>query len=139
MGQEENVELYREGIAAWSRGDRDWVLARTTDDFEFHAAQLFPGIRPVYEGKQGLKDFWREFIAEPWSELEIEIERLETLDDGRLVADLRFRGIGAGSGAEVTVHYIHLAEIRDGQLARVDGFREWDQALAAAESRPPGP
>ena len=131
---EQDVELYREGIAAWNRADRDWVLARITDDFSFHAAQLFPGIREVYEGRQGLRDFWREFIEEPWSELEIRIERIEPLEDGRLIAELAFRGIGAGSGAEVTVRYVHLVAFRDGQVARIDGFREWDEAVAAADS-----
>jgi ketosteroid isomerase-like protein len=135
---EQDIELYREGIAAWSRADRDWVLARITEDFEFHAAQLFPGIREVYQGRQGLKDFWREFIEDPWSELEIGIERIEPLDDDRLIAELLFRGIGAGSGAEVTVRYVHLAEFREGQIARIDGFREWGDAVAAARSRPAG-
>jgi ketosteroid isomerase-like protein len=133
---ERNLELYREGIAAWSRGDRDWVLARAADDFEFHAAQLFPGIRSLYEGRKGLRDFWREFIEEPWSELEIVIERSELLPDGRVVALLRFSGIGAGSGAEVNVGYAHVAEFRDGLLVRVDGYRTWDEAMAAVQSRP---
>ena len=138
MGAEQDLELYREGIAAWSRGDRDWVLERATDDFEFHAAQMFPGIRPVYEGREGLKDFWREFIEEPWSELELEVERAELLPDGRVIAQLRFCGTGRGSGAEVTVRYVHVAEFREGELARVDGFREWHEALAAAGEEPSG-
>ena len=127
-----NLELYAEGIAAWSRGDRDWVIARATDDFEFHAAQLFPGIRPVYRGRAGLIDFWNTFIADPWSELNIEVERAELLDDGRVVALLTFRGIGKGSGAEVTVRYGHIASFREGKLARVDGYSDWDAALADA-------
>ena len=138
MGAEQDLELYREGIAAWSRRDRDWVLARTTDDFEFHAAQLFPGIRAVYQGRKGLRDFWREFIEEPWSELEIVVERSELLDDGRVIAQVRFRGIGAGSGAEVTVDYVHVATFRDGLVARIDGYRDWDEAIAAVRSDPSG-
>lgn len=134
MAEADPLETYREGMAAWSRGDLDWVLVRTTEDFEFHAAQLFPGIRPVYEGRQGLRDFWQEFIVEPWSELEIELERGEMLEDGRVLALLRFRGIGRGSGAEVTVPYVHLTTFRDGMLARVEGFRTWADAVAAAEA-----
>ena len=32
---EENVELVREGIEAFNRGDIDWLLERIDDDFVF--------------------------------------------------------------------------------------------------------
>lgn len=129
---EADLELYREGIEAWSRGDRDFVLERITDDFEFHAARLFPGIRPVYQGREGLIDFWETFIVEPWAELSITIDRSELLADGRMLALLTFRGIGKGSGAEVEVRYAHLARFREGLLERIDGYGDWDEALRAA-------
>ncbi len=134
MAAADPLETYREGMAAWSRGDLDFTLVRTTEDFEFVTAQLFPGIRPVYEGRQGLRDFWQEFIVEPWSELEIEVERGELLEDGRVLVLLGFRGIGRGSGAEVNVKYVHLATFREGLLAKIVGFRTWADAIGAVEA-----
>ena len=66
-GAIENVERYREALDAWNRRDLVWILEQATPDFEFHTAQLFPGIEPLYRGRQGMVEFWTTFIEEPWA------------------------------------------------------------------------
>ena len=127
-----NLELYREGIDAWNRRDLVTVLEQAASDFEFHTAGLFPGLEPVYRGREGLVEFWNAFIEEPWALLQVEIDDLRELDDGRVLALLTFTGKGRESDVEVTVQYGHLCTFRDGQVARIDAFTDWDQARAAA-------
>jgi ketosteroid isomerase-like protein len=127
-----NLELYREGIDAWNRRDLVAVLEQTAPDFEFHTAGMFPGLEPVYRGREGLVEFWNAFVEEPWALLHVEIEDLRELDDGRVLALLTFTGKGKESDVEVTVQYGHLCTFRDGQVARIDGFADWDAAREAA-------
>jgi ketosteroid isomerase-like protein len=127
-----NLELYREGIDAWNRRDLVTVLEQAAPDFEFHTAGLFPGLEPVYRGREGLVDFWNAFIEEPWALLHVEIDDIRELDDERVLALLTFTGKGKGSDVEVTIQYGHLCTFRDGQVVRIDGFADWDEAREAA-------
>jgi ketosteroid isomerase-like protein len=127
-----NLELYREGIDAWNRRDLVAVLEQAAPDFEFHTAGLFPGLEPVYRGREGLVEFWNAFVEEPWALLHVEIDDIRELDDGRVLALLTFTGKGKGSDVEVTIQYGHLCTFRDGQVARIDGFADWDEAREAA-------
>jgi ketosteroid isomerase-like protein len=126
------LELYREAIAAWNRRDLVAVLEQTAPDFEFHTAQLFPGIEPVYRGREGMVEFWNAFIEAPWALLHVEIDDLSELDDGRVLALLTFTGKGRESGVEVTVQYAHLCTFRDEQVVRIEGFADWEEARKAA-------
>jgi ketosteroid isomerase-like protein len=127
-----NLELYREAIDAWNRRDLVTVLEQTAADFEFHTAGLFPGLEPVYRGRQGLVEFWNAFIEEPWALLQVEIDELRELDDGRVLALLTFTGKGREGDVEVTVQYGHLCTFEDGKVARIDAFADWNEAREAA-------
>lgn len=127
-----NLELYREAIDAWNRRDLVTVLERTAADFEFHTAGLFPGLEPVYRGREGLVEFWNAFIEEPWALLHVEIDDLRELDDGRVLALLTFTGKGRESDVEMTVQYGHLCTFEDGKVTRIDAFADWNEAREAA-------
>jgi hypothetical protein len=62
----------------------------------------------------------------------MEVERMEELDDARVLALLTLRASGRGSGARVESEYAHIITLRDGLCVRVDGFSSWALALAAA-------
>ena len=128
----DNLERYRKAIDAWNRRDLVAVLEQTAPEFEFHTAQLFPGIEPVYRGREGMVEFWNAFIEEPWALLHVEIDDLTELDDGRVLALLTFTGKGRESGEEVTVQYAHLCTFKDDQVVRIDSFSDWDEARKAA-------
>jgi ketosteroid isomerase-like protein len=128
------LERYREGIDAWNRRDLVWILEQTAEDFEFHTAQLFPGIDPVYRGREGMVEFWTTFIEEPWALLHIGIEELQPVGDDRVLALLTFTGTGRDSGVEVTIRYAHLCTFRGDSVARIDGYADWDEARTAAST-----
>ena len=128
----ENLELYREALEAWNRRDLVWILDRASPDLEFHTAQLFPGLEPVYRGREGMVEFWTTFIEEPWALFRLEVESLEAAGDDRVLALIRFHGTQRESGDEVELEYAHLATF-DGELvSRIDAYSDWQEARRAA-------
>jgi ketosteroid isomerase-like protein len=130
---DENVERYREALEAWNRRDLVWILEQAAPDFQFHTAQLFPGIDSVYSGREGMVEFWTTFIEEPWALFELEIESLEVAADGRVLALLTFNGTDRESGREIRKPYAHLVAFRGAEVSRIDAFDDWDEAREAAE------
>ena len=131
-GALENVERYREALDAWNRRDLVWILEQATPDFEFHTAQLFPGIEPLYRGRQGMVEFWTTFIEEPWALFHLVVNEMVAIGDERVLALLTFTGTERDSGEEVTTPYAHLATFRGEEVARIDAYADWDEARAAA-------
>jgi ketosteroid isomerase-like protein len=130
---EKNVEIVRRGYWAWNRGDLDWQLDHITPDFEFRTAQLFPDTEAVYRGRGGFRQFWNT-LREPWETFHIEVERIETIGDDRVLTLFRFHGRGR-DGVEVEAEYANLFTLEGGMVSRLAGFADWQQALEAAGLR----
>jgi hypothetical protein len=128
----EHVERYREALDAWNRRDLVWILEQASPDLEFHTAQLFPGIEPVYRGREGMVEFWTSFIEEPWALLRFQIESIEPVGRNRVLALLTFHGTERDSGQEVSLPYAHLATFSGDEVSRIDAFADWDEARRAA-------
>jgi SnoaL-like domain len=128
----DNLERYREALDAWNRRDLVWILEQASSELEFHTAQLFPGLEPVYHGREGMVEFWTTFIEEPWALFRLEVDSLQPVGDDRVLALICFYGTERESGDEVELRYAHLATF-DGELvSRIDAFSDWDEARAAA-------
>jgi ketosteroid isomerase-like protein len=128
----DNVARYREALDAWNRRDLVWILEQAAPDLEFHTAQLFPGIEPVYRGREGMVEFWTTFIEEPWALFRLDVESLDAAGDDRVLALITFHAIERDTGEEVTTRYAHLATFRGDEVARIDAFADWDEARRAA-------
>jgi ketosteroid isomerase-like protein len=126
---EQNVQLVRDGYDAWNRGDLDWQLDHVTSDYEFETPQLFPDTEAVYRGREGVERFWTTF-REPWESLRIEVERIEPIGNDRVLALIRFRGLGR-DGVEVSVKFGNLFTIENGRASRLVSFADWGEALDA--------
>ena len=131
MSDTDNVERYRDALEAWNRRDLVWILEQAAPGFEFHTAQLFPGVEPVYRGREGMVDFWTTFIEEPWALFHLEIDSIEQVDD-RVLALLTFTGTSRDGGEEVSVPYAHLATFDGEEVARIDAYADWTEARRAA-------
>ena len=128
----DNLERYREALDAWNRRDLVWILEQASSELEFHTAQLFPGLEPVYHGREGMVEFWTTFIEEPWALFRLDVDELHEVDDDRVLALITFHGTERDSGAEVSTSYAHLATFRGEEVARIDAFDDWDEARKAA-------
>ena len=127
---EENVELVREGIEAFNRGDITWLIERIDDDFVFDWSRSRSPLRGIYRGADGVAGFLRE----QWSSFEeFVIEPREFIDRGRLVVvplTLRARG---RQGIAVGTDNTHVYTVEDGRVAGVTMYQETDEALAATD------
>jgi ketosteroid isomerase-like protein len=129
-----NLEMARQGYEVLNRGEVDRFLTEFVHPaYEFHTGVRVPSIPTVVRGREGLRAWIEQWYQEPWEEqLQMEVERIEELDDGRVLALLTLRASGRGSGARVETEYAHIITVRDGLCVRVDGFPSWRHALSAA-------
>ncbi len=67
-----------------------------------------------YEGHDGVRDFWRDFMA-PWESLWIEFTEVRELGENAIVVRVLFRGRGRG-GIEVERDFGQYYGIEDGLL-----------------------
>jgi ketosteroid isomerase-like protein len=129
-----NLERAREGYEVFNRGEIDRFLSEFVHpDYEFHTGVNVPSVPKVVRGRDGLRDWIRQWFQEPWeSQLHLDVERIEELDDDRVLALLTLRAKGRGSGVPVEGEYAHIFTFRDGLCLRLDGFATWAAALEAA-------
>ncbi|MDP9188942.1 MAG: nuclear transport factor 2 family protein [Actinomycetota bacterium] len=119
------VEHARQGFEAFSRHDYDAALAVLHPDIEWHVTFPVPDLPPgrtTFHGREEVLGLWETFSS-IWESIVIEMEGIdveEPTEHGWIViAAVRFRGLGAGSGAEVDRAVNYLLEIEDDQLIRL--------------------
>ncbi|HEX2358296.1 MAG TPA: nuclear transport factor 2 family protein [Solirubrobacterales bacterium] len=91
--------MARGGLESWIAGDQDAAIATFTEDVEvFVPPEL--GNAGNY---RGVEQFRRWFATwdEAWSEFVMSVESIEPVGERHVVAMIRSRGVGAGSGIEV--------------------------------------
>jgi ketosteroid isomerase-like protein len=129
-----NLQVVRQGYDVLNRGEVDrFVTELVHPEYEFHTGVQVPTIPTVVRGRDGLRAWIHQWYKEPWEgQLQMEVGRIEELDDGRGLALLTLRASGRESGARVETEYAHIIKLREGLAVRVDGFPSWKQALPAA-------
>jgi ketosteroid isomerase-like protein len=122
-----NTELAERGYAAWNEDDVEALLAICHDEVEYHTAGVFPGLEPVYPGKEGVRRWWETF-HEPWRQIKVIPERIAERPDGVAVL-IRFEGIGR-QGIETTMRFINTIEIRNGLAYRFHSRPPTEEAIS---------
>jgi hypothetical protein len=126
-----NAELVR----AWHRAaaiglDRlDDLLALTHPEFEMTEARVLPGAVHV-KGLEALRSYCYGW-ARNWSQWEWREEELVELPPDRVMFDATLRLRGLRSSIWVEHRWVYLLVIRDGLIARDDGFLTKEEALAS--------
>src|SRR5437764_14350651 len=130
---QENVELVRKVYDAAAR--RDDVTA-----FEFYAEDIVwdisnsgraaMGVEPVYEGHEGVRQYWREVLS-VFGEVDFEVEEMVDAGD-QVLAVIREREVGRASGAPVESTHFALWTVADGKVIRLQIFDDRQQGLEAA-------
>ena len=86
--------------------------------------------KPVYQGHEGVRQFWREGLS-VFGEIDFEVEEL--LDAGdQVLAVIREREVGRASGAPVETTHLAVWTLASGKVTRMQVFEDRRQALAAA-------
>jgi ketosteroid isomerase-like protein len=127
---DEQLQLLREGIEAWNRGDWEAALVGMDEDVEWRISQPLFDIPLVSHGHDGVREFWRRW-TEIWEDIQIEPERTVPIDNG-VAAFIRWRARGR-DGVEVDqqVVFAFMADEDGGLIKRFIAY--WDPEEAVEE------
>jgi uncharacterized protein len=122
----ENVQVLRDGYAAFARQDVPAVLAAFDEGIQWNV----PGSLPfggTFHGHEGVMRFFGK-LAESWQDLSVEPE--EFIDAGdTVVVVARDRGTGVGGALETQT--VHLWRMRDGKAVSFTEFTDTAKTLHA--------
>jgi ketosteroid isomerase-like protein len=117
---QENVEVVRRFLLLGV----DEALAYVDPDVVWNPAEEAPT-----QGHDAVRASLARWKGE-WDDYELLAEEFEQLGD-RVVATVRLRGRGRGSGVEVDARFYEVFALRDGKIVRMDQFTEQAEALEA--------
>ena len=129
---QQDVERYLGGVEAWNRGALDeWLQRTVTPGWELVTGGAFPGLAPVYRGREGALELWNA-LRGPWDnqDLHISVERVDDLGE-TVVALLTMRASGGASGVPVGIQWAHVITSTGGDQ-RIRSYASWDDAMQAA-------
>jgi ketosteroid isomerase-like protein len=124
----ENVEIVRRATEAQGRHDNETPLALYDPEVEIETPN-WDGSIQVYRGLDGIRAFYRDFLADLTEWTTTVDEWIDGGDD--VIAVLRLSGRGRKSGAPFERCEAHVWPIRNSKLWRLRVFRTRTEALRA--------
>lgn len=124
-----NVDLVREALAAWARGDVDGALSFAHPDIVSVRAAPLPDPQ-TYHGHEGVLQMYADWTTD-FADFEMHGESFEAFGEHVLVEMVQ-RGVGKASGVEVVGRFWFLFHVREGVALRQEAYATRDQALRAA-------
>lgn len=135
-----NVELV---LALLPALDRDFVQLFGDDEMwaaftetvaplfqpDFESATVLVGVETTYTGMDGLRAIWLDWLR-PWASYRTEVEQVIDCGDRVLLLSSDF-GRRAASTQEVRLAATFVFTVRDGKIARWEGFPDRADALKA--------
>jgi ketosteroid isomerase-like protein len=131
---DENVEIVRNAIAAFDRGDIEGVLRHCDQDIVITQPPELPGVSPEQHGHRGVLEalaIW----PEQWDDYRIETVRIAAAPGDKVFVTQRTRGRGKQSGVEVDMDFSFVFTVHDAKISEWQLFVQEDQALEAAGLR----
>ena len=131
MSASENVELVRDALDAFLRGERDRAFEFAHPDMVSFRAPPLPDAQ-TYRGVEGVLQMYDDWTAD-FEEFEIEVVELADAGD-RVMVEMLQRGKGKASGAVVEGRFWFLFTLAAGKIARQDVYSSREQALEASRA-----
>jgi ketosteroid isomerase-like protein len=126
---QENVELVRNGIAAWNQRDADLWLSYAAPEIEWLPAGPASVERAVYRGydevARGYAAIW-----ETWDVFELHESEVRDLGDSVLWLG-RVKMRASASQVELDQEFAVHSLVRDSKVTRTLTFLSWQEALEA--------
>ncbi len=129
MGVQENVQVVKEGFAAFSRGDIPGLLALLSDNVEWVTPGSGMPLAGTYRGHEGVANFFQK-LAQETDILDFQPREFVAEGDRVLVVGWE-RGKIKATNRTFELDWIMAFTVRDGKVTQ---FREYTdtQALAGA-------
>jgi ketosteroid isomerase-like protein len=131
VSAEANVDALRRLFDLVGDGENPEALYELLDpdvEFVIPALDLEAG---EYRGHEAVRSYFRRW-AGTWESWHFHPERLEALDDERVVVGLLQRARGKGSGVEIESRPGQVWTFRDGRVVRWENFASYEEALESA-------
>ena len=131
MSPEEWQALAERAYGAWAANDRERFITTLAPEIVFHTSGAFPDFTGDYTGYDGMSRFWEE-LQEPWESFEIVLVGVAAVNETVAVIDIRFSGIGRGSGIPAELDFFHLARANEeGRIVELGAYADRGEALEA--------
>jgi ketosteroid isomerase-like protein len=127
---EENVEVVRQALAAYARGDIEEGLSYLHPEGELHSAVIGNAEGKVFRGHDGIRTWFAE-LEETFDEMTTELTEYRDLGD-RVVAFGHIHARGRESGLELDSPTGWVMTLRDGKVLKAEGFLSRAETLEAA-------
>ena len=132
---QENVEIVEALFAAWNNGTLENVLPFVAEDIEWVEVEGRPDLEGGDFRGQGRVLSALESLFDTWEHYRLEPASVRAVGGDRVVAVVREVARGRASGASVDSRWGYVMAVRDGKLARVEAYRNPDEALEAVGLR----
>ncbi len=133
---EHDVEIVRRAFTDFQDGNARGEPAAAFDsgsaapNFRWALPPNAPGLKEVYEGREGWIEFMRTWTEDfDWT---IEIEEVVDVGDGRVIVNTIQRATGKASGVPVEPFMGAVWTVEGDQVVGADNFLERAEAFAAA-------
>lgn len=129
----ENVEVVRAIYEAFARRDDIAPFEVYAEDIVWDVSNTRRGglgPRLVYEGHDGVRQFWREGLS-AFGAVDLEVEELIGAGD-RVLAVIRDRFVGRASGVPVETSHVAVWTLAGGKVTRLQVFDDRHAAERAA-------
>jgi ketosteroid isomerase-like protein len=126
----ENVERLHVAYEDFLAGKSEFGAELLDPEIEWDASEApIPDIAEVYRGIEGVRQFWREWLA-AWDAVQFEYELVDAGD--RVVALIDQRMRGRSTGIEVPMgKYAQVYTFRDGLIVHWKLYTSQSEALKA--------
>ena len=131
---QENVEIVRQLLAANRSGPEEAtidVAVRLTDpnlEFRSRVSAVEGG---TYRGHDGARRYFSD-MADAWQEWRNDAEHVVEIDPDAVLIEIRFWGVGKGSGAVIELRSVILFVLSGGRVSQIHSYETKAQALEAA-------
>jgi ketosteroid isomerase-like protein len=122
------VDVVREIIDAFNRGDVEAMLDRMDPDFDWSPLEDSPVSRNV-RGHEQVRSYVEDWYG-TFDNLRMEVGDLSAVGD-HVVVELEAHGRGRASGVELHNRFCQVWTLRVGRAVRMDEYATRDQGLAA--------
>jgi ketosteroid isomerase-like protein len=134
VSAEENLEVVREGIAAFNEGGLEALLSFIHPEFEMTTPSNLAAEPDTYRGRDGMRRYFESFY-DAMDEISFVAGELIAAGEG-VIVPMTLRARGRTTAIETEQKVVTTWWLRDGKAIRVDIFATLDEALRAAEAGP---
>jgi ketosteroid isomerase-like protein len=130
---QENVEVVRRQYAAVNEGDFARAMSCYSEDVELvtHAGDFRAG---MFKGREAVGRWFGDWFSS-FRDSRFDIEEVTDLPGGAVLLVAEYQGRGKTSGVAVRGKVIWVYRLREGKIARVEGYGSRDEALEAVGLR----